>query len=240
MILITLKGADRRPSICYSSEQSGYNCPFAGRFLPGDVYGFARSFFRPLPPPAAASHAGGHRRRDRAWPAREKTLGSQVRLIYYHGAWVWTGKVAYALAALTGLAGLLLPAARPRLTAWSLALGRTGLVFWLTYLPLSLLVQQLNWGGIYWDEPRWRIPAAFWVATVLLQAALLLFRIYRSSPCRPILFLAWPCGLHWPTPRTSFTPIRPSFHRLYSHRVLLQRPAAVVPVLHAADCFLVL
>ena len=113
----------------------------------------------------------------------EKTLGSQVRLIYYHGAWVWTGKVAYALAALAGLAGLLLPASRRRLTAWSLALGRTGLVFWLTYLPLSLLVQQLNWGGIYWDEPRWRIPAAFGVATVLVQAALLLFDL-------PILTLA--------------------------------------------------
>jgi hypothetical protein len=113
----------------------------------------------------------------------EKTLGAQVRLIYYHGAWVWTGKIAYALAALAGLLGLLLPASRRRLTAWSLALGRTGLVFWLTYLPLSLLVQQINWGGIYWDEPRWRIPAAFGVATVLVQAALLLFDL-------PLLTLA--------------------------------------------------
>ncbi|HMN61295.1 MAG TPA: hypothetical protein PJ988_13065 [Anaerolinea sp.] len=113
----------------------------------------------------------------------EKTLGAQVRLIYYHGAWVWAGKAAYALAALAGLVGLLLPASRRRLAAWSLAFGRAGLVFWLTYLPLSLLVQQLNWGGIYWDEPRWRIPAAFGVATVLVQLALLLFDL-------PVLTLA--------------------------------------------------
>ncbi len=105
----------------------------------------------------------------------EKTLGARVRLVYFHGAWVWSGKAAFALAALAGLAALVLRRARGRWAAWSLALGRAGLVFWLTYLPLSLLVQQLNWGGIYWDEPRWRVPFAFGVAAVALQAALTLF-----------------------------------------------------------------
>lgn len=103
----------------------------------------------------------------------ERTLGANVRLVYLHGAWVWTGKVAFALAALAGLGGLLL-----RRSPWpesSLALGRAGLVFWLTYLPMSLLVQQLNWGGIFWDEPRWRVPFAFGVAAVLVQVALVLF-----------------------------------------------------------------
>ncbi len=104
----------------------------------------------------------------------EKTLGARIRLVYFHGAWVWSGKVAFALAGLAGLAALVLPTARKRWAGWSLALGRCGLVFWLTYLPLSLLVQQLNWGGIYWDEPRWRVPAAFGVAAVLLQVALAL------------------------------------------------------------------
>jgi hypothetical protein len=111
-----------------------------------------------------------------AWLAPlEKTLGARIRLIYFHGAWVWAGKAAFGLAALAGLAGLGLPRLRRRLAGGSLALGRAGLVFWLTYLPLSLLVQQLNWGGIYWDEPRWRIPLAFGVAAVLLQLALALF-----------------------------------------------------------------
>ena len=108
----------------------------------------------------------------------EKTLGANVRLVYFHGAWVWTGKAAFALAGLAGLAALMVfgvPAAQQRWAAWSLALGRAGLVFWLTYLPLSLLVQQLNWGGIYWDEPRWRVPLAFGVTAVALQVALVLF-----------------------------------------------------------------
>ena len=59
--------------------------------------------------------------------------------------------------------------------AWSLALGRAGLTFWLTYLPMSLWVMQLNWGGLFLDEPRWRIPFAFGVAGLLLQIALAIF-----------------------------------------------------------------
>lgn len=109
----------------------------------------------------------------------ERTLGESVRLVYFHGAWVWAGKLAFAAAALAGLAGL-----AARRTAWqqaSLALGRTGMVFWLTYLPLSLLVQQMNWGGIFWDEPRWRIPLAFGVAGVLLQIGLALMDDLRLT-----------------------------------------------------------
>src|SRR5512141_2760210 len=103
----------------------------------------------------------------------EKTLGAGIRLVYFHGAWVETGKIAFALASLAGLAGLLrLGRTKDLWPAWSLALGRTALVFWLTYLPLSLLLQQLEWGGIFWDEPRWKAPLAFGVAAVLVQVAL--------------------------------------------------------------------
>jgi hypothetical protein len=105
----------------------------------------------------------------------EATLGWRARLVYLHGAWVWTGKIAFALAALAGLLALVWVRRRAWAAGWSLALGRTGLVFWLTYLPMSLWVQQLNWGGIFWDEPRWRIPLAYGVAAVLLQLGLRLF-----------------------------------------------------------------
>lgn len=99
----------------------------------------------------------------------EQTLGAGIRLVYFHGAWVWAGIVVYGLAALTGLAGL---GWRRAAAQWSLALGRTGLIFWLTYLPLSLLVMQLFWGGLFLDEPRWRIPFTFGVVGVLLQIGL--------------------------------------------------------------------
>lgn len=99
----------------------------------------------------------------------ERTLGANLRLVLLHGAWVWSGKVLFGAAGLCGLAAVISPS---RWADWSRALARSGLVFWATYLPMSLLVQQQNWGGIFWDEPRWRIPFAFGVAAALLQVGL--------------------------------------------------------------------
>lgn len=111
----------------------------------------------------------------------ERTLGANLRLVVLHGAWVWAGKTAFALAGLTGLAGLLVAKHRAALSGWSLALGRTGLAFWLTYLPMSLLAMQLNWGGLFFEEPRWRVPFAFGVTAALLQVALALLRLDRVT-----------------------------------------------------------
>lgn len=107
-----------------------------------------------------------------AFGPTEKTLGSNMRLIYLHAAWVWSGLITFTAAGVIGLAGLALR--RNPLHRWSLALGRTGLFFWLTYLPMSLLVMKMNWGGFFFDEPRWRIPLAFAVTGALLQAGLAL------------------------------------------------------------------
>jgi hypothetical protein len=103
----------------------------------------------------------------------DRLLGSNLRLILLHGAWVWTGMILFAASAFVGLAALIVR--RAKLHAGSLALSRAGLVFWLTYLPMSLLVMQMNWGGLYFDEPRWRIPFSFAVVALLLQTGLLLF-----------------------------------------------------------------
>ena len=40
------------------------------------------------------------------------TLGANIRIVYLHGAWVWTGKFIFGLAAVAGLVSLLLPKAR--------------------------------------------------------------------------------------------------------------------------------
>lgn len=116
----------------------------------------------------------------------ERTLGENARLVYFHGAWVWAGKIAFGAAAIAGLVGLLRSS-----QVWqkvSLSLGRTGLFFWLTYLPLSLYVQQVNWGGIFWDEPRWRIPFMFGVVGVLLQIGLALIDDYRIASFANLIF----------------------------------------------------
>ncbi len=102
----------------------------------------------------------------------EKTLGTNVRVVYLHGAWVWTSLAVFLAAGATGLGGLLTN--RPGFHTWSRALGRTGLVFWITYLPISAWAMQANWNGLYLAEPRWRLALIFAVTGLLLQGGLAL------------------------------------------------------------------
>lgn len=100
----------------------------------------------------------------------EKTLGVNARIVYLHGAWVWTAMLAFLAAALAGLGGLV--GRSETWHEWSQALGRAGLCFWITFLPMSLYVMQANWNGLYLDEPRFRIPLNLAIAGMLLQVGL--------------------------------------------------------------------
>src|SRR5512147_401254 len=105
----------------------------------------------------------------------EKSLGASVRIVYLHGAWVLTAELAFLAA---GLAGLLALLARPaRWHQWSAALGRTGILFWVTYLPLSLWAMESNWNGLFLSEPRFRLAVIFAVTGVLLQVGLWLINV---------------------------------------------------------------
>jgi len=101
---------------------------------------------------------------------KEQTLGSNVRVVYLHGAWVLTAELAFMAAGLAGLAGLI--ARRDTFHNWSAALGRTGIFFWLTYLPLSLWAMETNWNGLFLAEPRFRLAMTFAVVGLLLQIGL--------------------------------------------------------------------
>ncbi len=100
----------------------------------------------------------------------EQTLGANVRIVYLHGAWVLTAELAFSAAGLAGLIGLI--ARRDIFHAWSAALGRTGIFFWLTYLPLSLWAMETNWNGPFLAEPRFRLAMTFAVVGLLLQIGL--------------------------------------------------------------------
>lgn len=117
----------------------------------------------------------------------EKSLGSNVRIVYLHGAWVLTAEIAFIVAALTGLFGLILK--RNIFHAWSAALGRTGIFFWLTYLPLSLFAMESNWNGLFLAEPRFRLAMIFAVTGVLLQAGLWMFNLPWLTSLGNIIFI---------------------------------------------------
>jgi hypothetical protein len=109
----------------------------------------------------------------------EKTLGVNARSVYLHGAWVWAALAAFAAAAVMGLAGIL--SRRVSLHGWSRALGRTSLLLWISFLPMSLYIMQANWNGLFFAEPRWRIPFSFAIVCALLQAGLSFFPVSWAS-----------------------------------------------------------
>jgi len=105
----------------------------------------------------------------------EQSLGSNVRIVYLHGAWVLSAELAFVIAGLAGLFALITK--RGTLHNWSAALGRTGIVFWVTYLPLSLWAMQANWNGLFLAEPRFRLALIFAVTGALLQIGLWLINM---------------------------------------------------------------
>jgi hypothetical protein len=145
---------------------------------------------------------------------REASLGENVRIIYLHGAWVLTAEAAFALAALIGLLGILFR--RPKAHQWSAALGRTGIIFWIIYLPLSLWAMQTTWNGLFTSEPRFRVGFIYAVVGVLLQVGLsLLSRPVFTSLANVLFFTAL-----WITLRQVSSVLHPPFSPIFSSGVL--------------------
>ena len=117
----------------------------------------------------------------------ERSLEANVRIVYLHGAWVLAAELAFAAAGLAGLIALV--TRRGDFHRWSAALGRTGVFFWVTYLPLSLWAMQSNWNGLFLAEPRFRLAAIFAVTGVLLQVGLWLIDTDWITSFANILFI---------------------------------------------------
>src|SRR5574341_1660614 len=117
----------------------------------------------------------------------DQTLGSNVRVVYLHGAWVLTAEIAFALAGLVGLIALVMR--RRDFHNWSAALGRTGIFFWVTYLPLSLWAMEANWNGLFLAEPRFRLAVTFAVVGLLLQIGLWIIHIHWLTSAANLLFV---------------------------------------------------
>lgn len=97
----------------------------------------------------------------------EATLGAGIRSVYIHVALIWTGMFGFILAGLIGL--LLLVSANKRLGRWMQTLGWVAFGFYAAGVAMSAVASEVNWGGVFWQEPR--MLAAF---NSLAIAALLL------------------------------------------------------------------
>ena len=124
-------------------------------------------------------------------PAEAK-LGKNARLVYLHGAWVWTSLITFVASGFVGMIGIVVFWLDRKVIVfhqWSRALSRTGLLFWITYLPLSLWAMQTNWNGLFLAEPRWRLAVIFAVAGLLLQLGLSMLPVAWSSFFNPAYIL---------------------------------------------------
>jgi hypothetical protein len=109
----------------------------------------------------------------------EKTLGNLIRLIYFHGAWIWSAILLCTIAGVYGLLAILFR--KPRFHKNSSAFGWIGLIFLLLYLPMALLVMKLSWGGLFLSEPRWSIPFSITLADLLVQVGVYFIKIPTVS-----------------------------------------------------------
>lgn len=117
----------------------------------------------------------------------ERSLGANVKIVYLHGAWVLAAELAFIAAAVAGLIAFM--ARRDAFHHWSAALGRTGIFFWVTYLPLSLWAMQTNWNGLFLAEPRFRLALIFAVTGILLQVGLWIMNMNGVTSLSNIIFI---------------------------------------------------
>jgi hypothetical protein len=98
----------------------------------------------------------------------EARLGNLVKLVYVHGALVWTGLLSFTVAGVLGLVALVV-----RRSAWyrgTRAAGAAALIVWICYVISSMAVTALTWGQlIAWNEPRVRATGLILVAAVVLD-----------------------------------------------------------------------
>ncbi|MBK8985976.1 MAG: hypothetical protein IPM39_07820 [Chloroflexi bacterium] len=99
----------------------------------------------------------------------EATLGQGIRIVYVHVALTWTGMAGFVIAGLLGLLTLL--SGRQRFAAWMQTLGWVAFGFYAAGIAMSAWASKVNWGNVFWQEPR--MAAAFnglAVAVVVLAA----------------------------------------------------------------------
>lgn len=106
-----------------------------------------------------------------AFMPAERTLGETVRVVYIHVALTEAGTLGLYAAGIMGLAVLISGQKTPRL--WMQITAGVGLGMLAAGFLVSLVAQQMAWGGIAWQEPR--VAAALNVLAVALIVQVLTF-----------------------------------------------------------------
>ena len=97
----------------------------------------------------------------------EQTLGSGITSVYVHVALTWTGMTGLIIAAVLGLAAALL--GRSRLQQWGHVIGWVGLGMFAAGLLMSAVAAGINWGNVFWQEPRFNSALQILAVSLIIQ-----------------------------------------------------------------------
>lgn len=122
----------------------------------------------------------------------EATLGSGIRSVYVHVSLMWTGMVGLAVTAVVALLALLTNS--PRFAGWLAPFSWVAAGFYTAGVVTSAIASRVNWGNIFWQEPR--MAAAFNnLALVVIVVAL---NVWLPWPrLRALLLILLPLGVAW-------------------------------------------
>ena len=82
----------------------------------------------------------------------ERALGSGIRSVYVHVAFTWTAMSEIVIAGFVGLAAALLN--RRTWQTWATTITWVALGFFTAGLVMSVIAAGINWGAVFWQEPR--------------------------------------------------------------------------------------
>ena len=99
----------------------------------------------------------------------EQSLGAGIKVVYVHVALTWTGMFGLTVMGLLGLGVLL--SGHETLQRWAQTLGWVALAFFAAGFAMSAWAARINWGAMFWDEPRTQLAANVIALTVIVQIA---------------------------------------------------------------------
>jgi hypothetical protein len=97
----------------------------------------------------------------------ERDLGSGIKSVYVHVALTWTGMTGIVVAGLVGLVAAVLN--RTELQGWATTITWVALAMFAAGMVMSVIAAGINWGGVFWQEPRTNTVLQVLAAGLIVQ-----------------------------------------------------------------------
>jgi hypothetical protein len=99
----------------------------------------------------------------------EATLGNGIKAVYLHVALTWAGMAGLMVAGLLGLGAAV--ANRELWYDWAYTIAWVALAFHAGGTAMSVVAGNVNWGAMFWQEPRTRVALSLLAAGAIVQVA---------------------------------------------------------------------